>query len=404
MAKAVIMPKFGMDQEEGTVAQWLKQEGDAVEKGEVILEVETDKINMEVEAPASGVLAAIRIGPGVTVPIGAVIAYILKPGEEPPQENPTPVAERAAPSAESSASLPKASPVAQRMAAVTGTDLAALTPQDGRARIMKRDVEAALRAEPALRTDKVAATPAAKRRARELGVDLAAVIGRGPAGRIQVMDVEDAALAATPNAGSGAVVGERQASGQPLSTMRRTIAARLSASWQTAPHIMLTSSIDMLAAETLRERLADDFAQVNLKLTPTVLIASAVAAALMRHPALNGWLIEQDGQLRWQAVDTVNLGVAVSLPKATGGGLIVPVVRRAETFGLIDLGRAIADVARRGPRGQALARRSYPGHFHGFEPRHVSRRSLHGHHQSTASCDPGCRSYRYPTPLEWRIV
>ena len=180
MAKAVIMPKFGMDQEEGTVAQWLKQEGDTVEKGEVILEVETDKINMEVEAPASGVLAAIRIGPGVTVPIGAVIAYILKPGEEPPQENPTPVAERAAPSAESSASLPKASPVAQRMAAVTGTDLAALTPQDGSARIMKRDVEAALRAEPALATDKVAATPAAKRRARELGVDLALVIGRGP--------------------------------------------------------------------------------------------------------------------------------------------------------------------------------------------------------------------------------
>ena len=165
------------------------------------------------------------------------------------------------------------------------------------------------------------------------------------------MDVEDAAAT---NVSSGAVADERQASGQPLSSMRRTIAARLSASWQAAPHIMLTSSIDMRAAEALRARLADDFAQVDLKLTPTVLIARAVAAALMRHPALNGWLTEQDDQLRWQAVDTVNLGIAVSLPEAKGGGLIVPVLRQTETYGLLDLGRAIADAAQRARAGKLL--------------------------------------------------
>ncbi len=90
MPKKVIMPKFGMDQEEGTVASWLRQEGDAVEKGEPILEVETDKVNMEVEAPASGTLQGIRIGPGVTVPIGEVIAYILKPGESLPPSTSSP--------------------------------------------------------------------------------------------------------------------------------------------------------------------------------------------------------------------------------------------------------------------------------------------------------------------------
>ncbi len=136
--------------------------------------------------------------------------------------------------------------------------------------------------------------------------------------------------------------------------MRRRIAQRLSESWQTAPHIMLTSTIDMGAAEALRTRLVDDFTRADVKPTPTILIAKAVAAALARHPALNGWLTQQEGQLRWQPVDTVNLGVAVALPEAKGGGLIVPVVRQAEALGLIELGRAVADVARRAREGKLL--------------------------------------------------
>jgi pyruvate dehydrogenase E2 component (dihydrolipoamide acetyltransferase) len=363
VAKAVIMPKFGMDQEEGTVAQWLKQEGETVEKGEPILEVETDKINMEVEAPAAGILAAIRIGPGVTVPIGEVIAYILKPGEEPPQAaapEPAKPAGAAPVQPDETTSQPKASPVAQRMAAVAGLDLAALKPRDGAARITKSDVEAALATESAPASGPVGATPAAKRRARELGLDLAQLRGRGPAGRIQLEDVEDAAMQAVPlteetGAAKTAVATETApAGGQPLSTMRRRIAQRLGESWQTAPHIMLTATIDMGAAEALRTRLSDDFTRADVKPTPTILIAKAVAAALARHPALNGWLTQEEGQLRWQPVDTVNLGVAVALPEEKGGGLIVPVVRQAETLGLIELGRAVADVARRAREGKLL--------------------------------------------------
>ncbi|MCB0043952.1 MAG: 2-oxo acid dehydrogenase subunit E2 [Caldilineaceae bacterium] len=364
MPKPVIMPKFGMDQEEGTVVQWLKQEGDEVEKGEPILEVETDKINMEVEAPTGGVLAGIRCGPGVTAAIGDVIAYILHAGEELPAEEqgaprqPTEKTEPASVSGSGDASLaePRATPVARRMAMEQGVDLAAIAPQNRGSRITKQDVKAALADRSSPVSGKIAATPAARRRARELNVDLNQLSGRGPHGRIHAGDVEAAANAAsalTPAGGmSPAPIASEPGEGLPLSSIRRTIAARLSKSWQQAPHIMLTTSIDMTEADAMQQSLAEDFAAVGVRPSPTILIAKAVATALMHHPDLNGHLTEADDGLRWQPARTVNLGVAVALPRETGGGLVVPVISVVETLGLAALGRAIADVAGRARAGK----------------------------------------------------
>jgi len=204
MPVAVIMPKLEMSQETATVIEWLKGEGDSVAKGEPLLTVETDKVTVEIESPASGVLAGVRVGPDEVVPVTETIAFVLQPGEElapglrqqPEREGVADGrgARREATDRDTARPAPAregyATPVARRMAADTGIDLAAVSGTGPRGRINKADVKAALagRGDGALE-GKVRATPAARRVAREQGMDLAAVTGSGPRGRIQVADV-----------------------------------------------------------------------------------------------------------------------------------------------------------------------------------------------------------------------
>ncbi len=354
MATPVIMPKFGMAQEEGTIIRWLKQEGEQVEKGETLLEVQTDKIDMEVEAPASGVLTDVRYGPDATVPVTTVIALIAAPEEV--------AAAEARPSSTPSAGV-RVSPVAQRMAAATGVDLTQVTGSGPQGRIVKSDVAGALQAQAPQRaqpqedeTRQVRATPAARRLAREHGVALAALTGSGPQGRIQAADVEKAlssekrgersekeeAAGVQPGTPGEAAVGE------PLRGKRRTIASRLSQSWQNAPHIFLTTSIDLTRIDALTKELADDVETAGGRLTLTVWIARAVAAALRRHPRLNAWLRLDGEQLVYTQHESVHLGVAV----AVEDGLLVPVVRNAETLGLAALAARIGDLSTRARTGQ----------------------------------------------------
>lgn len=354
MATPVIMPKFGMAQEEGTIIRWLKQEGERVEKGETLLEVQTDKIDMEVEAPASGVLTDVRYGPDATVPVTTVIALIAAPEEV--------AAAEARPSSAPSAGV-RVSPVAQRMAAATGVDLTQVTGSGPQGRIVKSDVASALQAQAPQRaqpqedeTRRVRATPAARRLAREHGVALAALTGSGPQGRIQAADVEKAlssekrgerrekeeAIGVQPGTPGEAAVGE------PLRGKRRTIASRLSQSWQNAPHIFLTTSIDLTRIDALTKELADDVEAAGGRLTLTVWIARAVAAALQRHPRLNAWLRLDGEQLVYTQHESVHLGVAV----AVEDGLLVPVVRNAETLGLAALAARIGDLSARARTGQ----------------------------------------------------
>lgn len=299
MPVPVIMPKFSMTQEEGRVMAWLVAEGDIVEKGDPLLEVETDKVTMEVEAPESGVLRGVAVKEGDVAPVTAVIAHIVLPGE----------VWRAEPV--------KATPVARRVAAAAGVNVGDV-PAAGKVR--RQDVEAYL--------GKVRATPAARRLARAQEVDLTAVNGSGPHGRVQAKDV------VSP------VVEEKAV--QPVSAMRRTIAERLTRSYQTIPHITFTVAADMTAVTDLRRRLNErgDGAKVSV----TAVLVKVCAWALGRQPLVNAsWRV--DGiQLHEQA----HIGVAVALDD----GLIVPVVQNAVHLGLAAIAEQVQDLTARARNGR----------------------------------------------------
>ncbi len=336
MAVPVIMPKLEMSQETATVVEWLKQEGEHVEKGEPLLMVETDKVTLEIDSPASGILAGVRVGPQQVVPVTEVIAYILQPGEELPREAevPSPPPPPIPPLA--------ATPVAQRLATARGVDLSAVVGTGPGGRITKADVEAVLAApsRPAVEPppEKVRATPAARRIARERGVDLLAVPGSGPQGRIQAADV----LAFTR---APAVAPAPAAEVVPLQGMRRTIAERMTTSYRTAPHITFTVRVDMSGFKKARARLnARAEATGQPHVSATALIVKAVAWALKRHPWLNSTLRDEEIHL----LPEINVGVAVALEE----GLIVPVVHQADRKSVAEIAAEMNDLVTRAREGR----------------------------------------------------
>jgi pyruvate dehydrogenase E2 component (dihydrolipoamide acetyltransferase) len=367
------MPKFEMAQETGKVAAWLKSEGDVVKKGDPILEVETDKLNLEVEALADGVLVNIAAEAGDVVPIGQTIAYIVRPGEALPAAGATaagPDAQTAA-AVDHPASSPTvtgASPLAARMAASLGIDLAKLKGTGPRGQVTREDVEAYAAAQQVPVDDgKITAVPAARRLARELGIDLHRVHGTGPGGRIQSEDVgafastaplvPAAGLAepavevptATPQLPVGADVS--YPSGPPirrlvpLTNIRRTIAERMMASVREAPQFTVAIEADMTRALAIVEDLRNgDAGGSQPRVTLTTLLIKACAWALAQHPGANAAF--QDGQIaEW---DEVNIGVATAIE----AGLIVPVIRQADHLGMRAIAARLGDLATRAREGR----------------------------------------------------
>ena len=395
MPIAVIMPKFEMTQETGTVGSWLKAEGDAVRKGEAILEIETDKVSMEVEAPADGVLRGISAKAGQVVPVGQPIAFVLRAGEVWTEQASAPVgppaepaakaktepetSRRIVPQAEPNAPQPAvtASPLAARMAVDLGVDLAAVAGSGPHGQITKRDIETHLRnaesAPPAPETApnghaSVRAVPAARRLARELDVDLAAVRGSGPDGRIQSADVRASAAqrveapatapatraVASPLAMSFPDVPQTVTAASagspairrmvPLTSLRRTIAERMASSVREAPQFVVAVDADMSRALAIIEDLKGGAAKDQPRVTLTVLLIKACAWALARHPEANSAFVE--GQIaEW---DEVNVGVATAID----AGLIVPVVRGADRLGMRAIAVQLADLATRARDGK----------------------------------------------------
>ncbi len=339
MPVPVIMPKFEMAQESGKVLRWLKQEGEAVTKGEAILEVETDKVAMEVEAPASGTLVGIRAGPGEVVPIGQPIAYILLPGEV--WEG----APGASPAA-SPAGAPRATPVAERIAQAHGVDLSAVPGTGPGGRVTKADVEAFLAQRAA--EGKVKAAPAARRLARELGVDLQQVKGTGPGGRIQSEDVRRAAEALRAGVSPEALEAPARPAIRrrvPLAGMRRIIAERMSRSVREAPQFTVSIDVEMGRAMAIVEDLAAwAEREGGPRVTLTALLVKACAWALRRHPALNATL-EGEEILEWE---DVNIGVAVAVPE----GLVVPVIPEADRRGVWEIARMLEEKVGRAREGR----------------------------------------------------
>lgn len=375
----VVMPALEMAQETGTLLRWLKREGEEVQRGEALMEIETDKVTLEIEAGGSGVLAQVSAAPGDVVPVGQVIALLLAEGEEAPASGPdlaaaltpTPVPSRGTDaltpnpsprgrgaSSDSAGSLVAASPLARRLAQEHGVDLRDLPASSGR--ISKADVLAWLE-QKAQAEGRVLASPLARRLARERGVDLAGLTGSGPQGAVLAGDLRAAATEAEAVAQPMPAAAE-VASGHevrrivPLSGMRGAIAALTQASAQAAPHISLTLRADMGAALQLQEQLSPAVERAGgHKLTLTALLARVVAVTLGAHPRLNALLLD-DGihELR-----PVHLGVAVALDD----GLLVPVIRDCEALGLAALQARLHELAQRARERQLTSSEMGGGSF-----------------------------------------
>jgi len=366
MAKPVIMPKFGFTQETSVIVRWLVQPGQAVEQGDPIAEVSTDKVDMEVEAPESGILDGVRYAEGEEVPVTAIIAYIRQPDEtlppeaaaaEEPVEKATPPPPRPVFTPADAPGPTRVTPVAARVAADLGVDIEQVPGSGPRGRVTRKDVEAfAARASAsppaeAASAGKVRAVPAARRLARELGVDLGQVTGSGPRGRVQSADVRAAAAtAATPSERPPGV-----AEVIPLAGMRKTIAGRMQQSWQQAPHITFDAEIDVTALEDLRRRANKHLPEGQPRISLTALIAKACAWALQRHPRMNARL---DGE-NILLLSDINIGIAVALED----GLIVPVVQQVDQKGAGAIAADIAAAAARAREGKLRAEDMAPAGF-----------------------------------------
>lgn len=331
MAAEVTMPKMGYDMTEGTVLAWRKAEGDAVAKGDILAEIETGKVNIEIEAFDAGVLRTILVDAGTTVAVGVPIAIIAGADEAIDLPAAVPPAPPAAPPAEAPAEAPPptmAAPVAPAAAASAPVAPSAPAPSpaaavDGRRRV----------------------SPLARRIAADRAVDLARVAGTGPGGRITRDDV--LAAAATPTV-AAAVPAAAPAAREPLSRIRTTIAQRLSQSWQTAPHIFVTMAIEMDAALALRAQINDHLATAGAgKVSVNDLVVKACARALRQHPLLNvSW--DDGARVRHERV---HVGVAVALDD----GLITVVAADADVRPLADLGADLAGKASRAREGKLTA-------------------------------------------------
>jgi pyruvate dehydrogenase E2 component (dihydrolipoamide acetyltransferase) len=351
----VPMPKLSMTMEEGELIAWVKNEGDQVRAGDVICEVNSDKVEMEVESPSDGTLVRHAAAAGDVVPVGAPIATLATEAEDLLGGLLGPAGDDNGAAAPSAAEAPAST--AQAAAAVE---------------------EAAAPAPPPAGLRPV--VPAARRRAAELGVDLATVTGTGRDGLVGVDDVETAAAPApaAPVAGSvqAAPVAGDDVEEIPLSAMRRTVARRLVESMQSTPHFYLTITVDAEALLGFRAELNGQLQAGGdgVKVSVNDLIVKACAGLLRTNPDLNvSW--GGDKLLRHRRV---HVGIAVALE----GGLIVPVVRDADTKSLTQVAREARDLVGRARAGKLTAGELGGGTFT------VSNLGMFGIDQFTAVINP----------------
>ncbi len=354
MATQVILPALGIAQETGIIVRWLKDEGEEVTKGEPLAEIETDKATVEIEAPASGVLANVTGTIGVEIPVGQVIASIMAPGELPREET---LAQRGSASGETSTDghvvqqagegLPAitASPLAARIAAEHKLDLETIKPA-GR-RIQKADVLAHIQDQQATvsSTAKQArllpASPKARRLAAEQGRDLATIAGSGPGGAVLFADVLAAQQQPTliPAVETPAVATAEQKE-PAMSNIWRIMAERTTQSWTSVPHFYLMREVNASRLISWREFQK----RISEKVTYTDLLVKVVAAALRMHPRLNAsW---KEGTLIMN--EEVHVGLAVAVEE----GLIVPVIHQADTLSLSEVTRQREDLVARTQAGK----------------------------------------------------
>ena len=338
MATEIKLPRLGQGMESGTIVKWLKSEGERVEKGEPLYELDTDKVTQEVEADAGGVLLKIAVREG-EVAVGNTVAVIGDEGEQVEVGDDDPDT-----SAERPAEAPKREPERERgRAASAQRDRAADQPSGDGAAAPAAPAGPGRGSEPETRTK---ASPLARRIARERGLDLAQLRGTGPDGRIVAEDVERAEAARPEElVAQSRVAPPGEVEVVPLTKIRRTIARRLTDAWA-VPVFQLTVEAEMTRALALREQLVER-AEDARKPTLTDLLTKLCAVALMRNRSVNAHFGD-DGIKRFPTAD---VGIAVAAPQ----GLVVPVIRRAETLAVEEIATARADVVSRARDGKLRA-------------------------------------------------
>lgn len=318
----VLMPQMGESIAEGTIVRWLKKPGDSVDLDEPLFEISTDKVDAEIPSPAAGVLVEIRAGEGETVPVNAVVAVIGEAGA--PAPPPVPAGGSAARGGASSdvASTSADGPESAGLERASPTEG---SPGGGRRR----------------------SSPLVRRIAGEHGVDLAGVPGTGLGGRVTKHDIlgfladpRSGGASARPEADAAPAYAAAEPAGiVPMSVMRKKIAEHMVLSLRTSAHVYSVFEADYTAVSRIREARKDDYERQGVKLTYMSFVMKAVAGALEAFPVLNASI---DGDRIVYRKD-VNLGVAVALD----WGLIVPVVKQAAAMTVLELSRALQDLAAR---------------------------------------------------------
>jgi pyruvate dehydrogenase E2 component (dihydrolipoamide acetyltransferase) len=337
MAKEIVMPALGMAQETGTLLRWLKNPGDSVAKGEMLMEVETDKAMVEIEAPASGILADVTAQPGDVVPVGHVIARIVTEQEAAEgTKAAAPAATESKPVEKSAVASVRISPVAARLAQEHGVDVSRIKTAKGV--IQKEDVLAYIAANPSPPTPlsegeggkngKVLASPKARRLASEKGIELAQVKGSGPDGAVLAEDVlsyQPVVAAVTVPEPAPQTATAKEISGDTVERVPnvwRVMVERLTHAWETIPHFYLTRDVNATRLMAWREA---SKARIE-KLTYTDLIIKLTAAALEKNPRINcSW--EKNELIQHH---NINIGLAVAIEQ----GLTVPVIHNANELSL----------------------------------------------------------------------
>jgi pyruvate dehydrogenase E2 component (dihydrolipoyllysine-residue acetyltransferase) len=305
MAFSVVMPALEMAQETGKLIAWRKKEGDRVSKGEPLLEIETDKAVVEVEAPADGVLAGIKATEGAEIPVGQTIAWIVSPGEQPPVES-----ELAVPAARAGRAKTESSEPPQVLASVPNPEPAST----------------------------VKISPKARRLAKELGVDLAVVRGSGADGEILASDIQEASSATgLSEAKSGTL--------EVPTSLGRIMAERTTHSWTTVPHFFVVREIDATALNRFREQIVGEIEGIlGFRITHTDILIALVARTLTKHPRLNASWTPEGIRLH----EYVHMGVAI----AVNDGVVAPVIHNAHAANLAEIANGRKDIAERARAGK----------------------------------------------------
>jgi pyruvate dehydrogenase E2 component (dihydrolipoamide acetyltransferase) len=307
MAISVVMPALEMAQETGKLLAWRKKEGEVVTKGEPLLEIETDKAVVEIEAPSDGILAGITSHEGAVVPVGETIAWIVGPGEQPPARSATPT--------------PTARSKQEPAKTATAAPSAAVAPASQNINI----------------------SPKARRLAKERGIDIAQIHGTGPDGTITTEDV----LAAKESSGAAPKADAASPASGALSTIARLMAERTTKSWMTVPHFFMIRDVDAGALLDLQKKIKAQ-SQSSQTASPTITdcLVSLVARILERHSVMNA---------TW-ANDAVRLNssINISLAIAVSEGVVAPVIQNANKVTLAEIATQRAAVTERARAARLL--------------------------------------------------